>query len=404
MSVYMTRRPIFDHNTGVYAYEILYRADDKEQVYDLTKDSSERENSFYGINVKTVTGGVRAFINFSAELVLRGVPKMFSPEILVVEVSQQLAEDKDIDNILDMLQELKERGYMISLRGYKRTGTHNDLFSLCDFVRMDLSAQPKEIEMAGFVCRYSNKLMLADGVETYAEFENAKRLGCTYMRGSYFARPPITSSGSVQPLPANLMQVMQLMAQPEPEISDIVEVMSRDTALCQKILRLINSVYFGMSNKVSSINQAIMILGLNYLREWVYLMGMQKITQNENIEVIRQALLTAKFCRSLSEMLPEASGQSDSFYLMGLLSMIVYSGERALAQALDELPLATDIKKGLLRRGGIYGDVFEMSLLYLEGKWDEFEDVARKYRLRPPEEMGGVFAQCAKEIENLSME
>lgn len=403
MNVYMARQPIFDHDGNVYAYELLYRSNGSENAYNgISGDESTADvitNAFFGLDVKNVIGGAKAFINFTGDLIKRGVPKMISPELLVAEVLENQLEDEEI---LDAVQDLKERGYMIALGGFGYSGAYNDLFALGDLVKIDFRTPQKSIEETAYVCRYSNKLMLAEKVETQAEFEYAKKLGCTYMQGHYFARPSIRSDSGVHPLPASLMEVMRLMAQPEPEIKDIVEVMSRDTALCQRILRLINSVYFGVSNKVSSINQAIMILGLDYLREWAYLMGMQKITQNDNIEAMKQALLMAKFCRSISEMIPEVADQGESFYLMGLLSMIALSGERALAQALDELPLTNDIKKGLLRRGGIYSDVFEMVSFYLDGKWDEFDELAKKYRLES-EDISSLFVSSTQEVEQLNM-
>lgn len=403
MNVYMARQPIFDHNGNVYAYELLYRSNGQENIYNgISGDESTADvitNAFFGLDVRNIIGGSKAFINFTGNLIKRGVPKMISPEILVVEVLENQLADEEI---LDAVQDLKERGYMIALDDFEYSGAYNDLFALGDLVKIDFRSPQKSIEETAYVCRYSNKLMLAEKVETKSEFEYAKKLGCTYMQGYYFARPAIMSGSSIQPLPVNLMEVMQLMAQPEPEIRDIVDVMSRDTAMCQRILRLINSVYFGMSNKVSSINQAILILGLDYLREWVYLMGMQKITQNDSVEVMKMALLLAKFCRKLSELIPEAANQGEAFYLMGLLSMIVFSGDRALAQALDEFPLTNDIKKGLLRRGGTYSDVFEMALNYVEGKWDEFDEIAEKYRLNS-DEVSDLFIQCTQEIENLNM-
>lgn len=403
MNVYMARQPIFDHNGNVYAYELLYRSNGQENIYNgISGDESTADvitNAFFGLDVRNIIGGSKAFINFTGNLIKHGVPKMISPEILVVEVLENQLADEEI---LDAVQDLKERGYMIALDDFEYSGAYNDLFALGDLVKIDFRSPQKSIEETAYVCRYSNKLMLAEKVETKSEFEYAKKLGCTYMQGYYFARPAIMSGSSIQPLPVNLMEVMQLMAQPEPEIRDIVDVMSRDTAMCQRILRLINSVYFGMSNKVSSINQAILILGLDYLREWVYLMGMQKITQNDSVEVMKMALLLAKFCRKLSELIPEAANQGEAFYLMGLLSMIVFSGDRALAQALDEFPLTNDIKKGLLRRGGTYSDVFEMALNYVEGKWDEYDEIAEKYRLNS-DEVSDLFIQCTQEIENLNM-
>ena len=210
------------------------------------------------------------------------------------------------------------------------------------------------------------------------------------------------SRTSIQPLPINFMQVMQLVSQPEPEIAEIVEVISRDTAMCQRLIRLINSVYFGVRNRVSSISQALVILGLDYLREWVYLMGMQRITQNDNVEIMRLSVLTAKFCRALSQLIPSVESEGEAFYLMGLLSMITYSGEKELEQTLEEFPLTEEIKNGLMRKGGVYSDVFEMAYNYEKGNWDIVDKFAEKYGLNG-EKISDVFVECVKDAERIKM-
>lgn len=403
MNVYMARQPIFDNENNVYAYELLYRSNGQDNLYTgVSGDESTADvvtNAFFGLDVKNVIGGARAFINFTGNLLKRGIPKMISPEILVVEVLENQLTD---DDLLDACMELKELGYMIALDDFEYSNAYSELFQLGDLVKIDFRTPQKSIEETAYVCRYSNKLMLAEKIETHEEFEYAKKLGCTYMQGYYFAKPAIMSGSSIQPLPVNLMQVMQLIAEPEPNIKAIVDVMSRDTAMCQRILRLINSAYFGVSNKVSSISQAILILGLDYLREWVYLMGMQKLTHNDNVEAMKTSLLMAKLCRKISLLIPEASENADSFYLMGLLSMVVFSGERALAQALDEFPLTNDIKKGLLRRGGIYSDVFETALSYTNADWERFEEIIGKYNIDSAS-ITDLFVECTQEIEKIQM-
>ncbi len=403
MNVYMARQPIFDNENNVYAYELLYRSNGQDNLYNgVSGDESTADvvtNAFFGLDVKNIIGSARAFINFTGNLLKRGIPKMISPEILVVEVLENQLTD---DDLLDSCMELKELGYMIALDDFEYSSAYSELFQLGDLVKIDFRTPQKSIEETAYVCRYSNKLMLAEKIETRDEFEYAKKLGCTYMQGYYFAKPSIMSGSSIQPLPVNLMQVMQLVSESDPDIKAIVEVMSRDAAMCQRILRLINSAYFGVSNKVSSINQAIMILGLDYLREWVYLMGMQKLTNNDNTEAMKTSLLMAKLCQKLSLLIPEAADNADSFYLMGLLSMVVFSGERALAQALDEFPLTGDIKKGLLRRGGIYSDVFEMALSYTNAHWERFDELREKYNIDSAA-VTNLFVECTQEIENIQM-
>ena len=138
------------------------------------------------------------------------------------------------------------------------------------------------------------------------------------------------------------------------------------------------------------------------LREWVYLMGMQKITNNESSEAIRLSLLMAKFCKKIALNIPNAVENAESFYLMGLLSMVVFGGDRALAQVLDEFPLTDDIKRGLLRRGGIYSDVFEMAMLYINADWERFDEILAQYSLRS-ELVSDLFVECTQEIEKVNI-
>lgn len=404
MDVYLARQPIFDQDNNLYAYELLYRSNGTENLYNgVSGDESTADvftNAFFGSNVKNVIGSARAFINFTENLLRRGIPKLISPDILVVEVLENQLADNDL---LDSVQELRELGYTIALDDFEYSNAYSELFQLGDLVKIDFRTSKKSIEETAYVCRYSNKIMLAEKIETREELEYARKLGCTFMQGYYFAKPSIMSGNSVQPLPVNIMEVMRLMSQPDPEISDVVEILSQDSAMCQRILRLINSVYFGVSNKVSSINQAIVILGLNYLREWVYLMGMQRITNNDSIEAMRFSLLNAKLCRRIAQLIPEAAPDCESFYLMGLLSMLVYGGDQVLSAALEEFPLTDNIKRGLMRRGGLYSDVFEMTLAQSQADWETLDTLVNRYGLKASD-ISDLFIECTEEVNNSHLE
>lgn len=399
----MARQPIFDDDNKVYAYELLYRSNGKQNSYNgVNGDESTADvvtNAFFGLDVRDVIGNAKAFINFTGNLLKHGVPKMISSDILVVEVLENQMMDEDT---LAACQDLKERGYTLALDDFEYENAYSELFQLGDIVKIDFRTSQKAIEETAYVCRYCNKIMLAEKIETREELEYAKRLGCTFTQGYYFAKPTLMSKNSIQPLPVNFMQIMQLVSSEEPEISDIVEVISRDTAMCQRLLRLINSVYFGVRNRVSSISQALVILGLDYLREWVYLMGMQRITHNDNVEIMRMSVLVAKFCRGIALLIPDAARSCEAFYLMGLLSMVTYSGERALAIALEEFPITDDIKNGLMRRGGLYSDVFEMVLGYDKGDWAVVDNFSEKYGI-PSEKISEVFLNCVKDAERIRL-
>lgn len=401
MEVYMARQPIFDSENRVYGYELLYRSNGKQNVYNgVNGDESTADvvtNAFFGQDIRSIIGSGKAFINFTGNLIKHGVPKMIASELVVVEVLESQMQDQQL---IDACQELKALGYTLALDDFEYSSSYSELFQLGDIVKIDFRAPQKSIEETAYVCRYCNKIMLAEKIETQEENEYAKRLGCTFTQGYFFARPTIMAQQSIAPLPAYLMRVMELVMQPEPEISDIVEVISRDTAMTQRLLRLINSVYFGVRNRVSSISQALVILGLDYLREWLYLMGLQRITHSDNVEVMRLALLMAKFCRGIALLLPDAEKDAESYYLMGLLSMVTYYGKAAAQKALEEFPITDEIKNGLLGDGGLYSDVYALASAYEKGEWETVDTYADKFGL-DRSVLSDIFVKCVKEAEDI---
>lgn len=67
-------------------------------------------------------------------------------------------------------------------------------------------------------------------------------------------------------LPAIALEVIDLCRQEEVAIREIARVISRDPALSSKILRTVNSSFYGLRKPVATISQAIVILGLNAVR------------------------------------------------------------------------------------------------------------------------------------------
>lgn len=385
---YLSRMPIFGKNNQVCSYELLYN------MY----PESSAERSFVGLAefIGGITGSAKAYLHFGDGDILGGVPKLLPAERTAVQVTRGQLEDGEL---LPYIEELHKLGYTIVLDELRYADAYEEFLGVCDIVKVNFRSSPKEIEETAYFCRHEGKTMLANNIETHGEFDYAIRLGCEYMEGFYFTRPASPMGNGLNPLPENLARAMRLISQPDAEMDDIVDALSQDAAICGKLLKLINSVYFGISGKVSAIGQAVVILGLDYLREWVYLTGIQRVTGNDNEEAIRLSLLNAKFCSKIAARIPEVSDKTDSFYLMGLLSMGVFIGKRQLARALNEFPLSDEIKTGLLRRGGVYSDVLDMALSYNKADWDRFDELARRHGLDGAE-LSELFVECVKEINN----
>ncbi len=74
-------------------------------------------------------------------------------------------------------------------------------------------------------------------------------------------------------LPDAVLRVVEETNKPEPSASQIERYVSSDQALASKVLRVVNSAYYGLSGQVTSLGQSIMILGMQQVRNLVLSVG-----------------------------------------------------------------------------------------------------------------------------------
>ncbi|MFT5218232.1 MAG: putative nucleotidyltransferase with HDIG domain [Planctomycetota bacterium] len=77
----------------------------------------------------------------------------------------------------------------------------------------------------------------------------------------------LEQAGELPPLPEIYIRVEELLASDASSASDIGKVLQSDPALTARVLKLINSAFFGLSNEVTSIPQAISLLGRDQLKQ-----------------------------------------------------------------------------------------------------------------------------------------
>lgn len=70
-------------------------------------------------------------------------------------------------------------------------------------------------------------------------------------------------------LPAIAVQVLELAQHPDVDLSDVAKLISKDPALSGKILRTVNSSFYGRSQAVSTVSHALVILGLQSVKTLV---------------------------------------------------------------------------------------------------------------------------------------
>lgn len=72
--------------------------------------------------------------------------------------------------------------------------------------------------------------------------------------------------GDLPTLPQVVTQLMALLNDPNSTAEDVTEVMARDVALAAKVLKIANSSFYGLTQKVVSVKQGIVVLGFSVVK------------------------------------------------------------------------------------------------------------------------------------------
>ena len=344
MEVYVARQPIFDRNMDVLGYELLYRRSMNNFYEGIDDNQSTAEvinNAFLTMHFQELTGGTKAFINFSDDMLKKEIPLLLPKSAIVVEV---LEEVEVSDSLIDACKKLKEKGYTIALDDFVFKESYIPLIELADIIK---------IEMSNIDCYIKKPLInkkisfLAEKVETRDDYQLALSMGYDYFQGYFFSKPTIIKSKEIGSININIMRILDALKEEEPDYQKMTEIIETDIDLSYKLLRLSNSVIFGTRNKIHSIKHALVQLGITELRKWIYVLMLKEIQNVENKELIKTCLIRAKLMELLAVEIGDGLKKSE-YFLTGMFSSIDALMNTSMDKIINELPLAIDIKKALL--------------------------------------------------------
>ena len=67
-------------------------------------------------------------------------------------------------------------------------------------------------------------------------------------------------------LPEITLRIIELVEDPTSTAQDLHKIISNDPALCSRILKVVNSAFYGLPRQIGSINRAVVLLGLNAVK------------------------------------------------------------------------------------------------------------------------------------------
>lgn len=152
-------------------------------------------------------------------------------------------------------------------------------------------------------------------------------------------RDLLTKTNKLPNVPEVVRQLIQQLNNPAADYGEIAEKVAQDQTLSLKILRLVNSAHFGLKRKVSSIDQAVVMLGMVRLKTMVIASGIAgSVKDVEGLDLkkfwgesFRVAAL-AKWCAERdTDVDPDIAFTAGLIHNIGLLLLHLAQPEHALA-------------------------------------------------------------------------
>jgi EAL and modified HD-GYP domain-containing signal transduction protein len=179
-------------------------------------------------------------------------------------------------------------------------------------------------------------------------------------------------------LESNFFRLMVSITKDEPDMAEIASIIELDVTLTYSLLKMVNSAYFALADKVKDVQQALTILGLGQLKQWVYLLSFNSDSGGMSDELIKISFQRANFCMEMGSMVKGFPLSRSESYLMGMFSTLGSLLDVKLEDALNQLPVSEAMKTGLIHKEGAPGDLFNLVIHYEKGEWNKMNRCAEQ--------------------------
>ncbi len=378
MYCYLARQPIFDAKRQLHGYELLFRDGESNAFPNINADEATSKlitehHLFTG--VEKITGGHKAFINFSADTLIHHFPTSIDPNSMVIEVLETVPISTEL---LTACRELHRMGYQLALDDHDFDPKWDIFLPYVSIIKVDVR-QFNILQISKYIHRvkHHNITLLAEKVETQDEFEKLRTLGFALFQGYFFARPEMLKHKKLASSKLNLMLLIAESSQRELNFEKLSGICERDVGLSYKLLRFVNSASYGRGQSIGSLKHAMIYLGEAELKKFVALLALANLSESGPNELLNMSMTRARFC----DRLAAANGDPDNppaAFLTGLFSLVDAMLEQPLPELLEELPLLDDIKAALLHQHGQLGMYLQFARAFEAGDWQQQEVLSQQ--------------------------
>lgn len=361
-ALYLGRLPILYSDHELFGFDLsLYASHLGMQQPDL--QLIDMANYLSKLGVEYVTDNHFGFVQVSHEDLMGSDIKRLAGDKLVLEITDVSEIDQ---KALARCMELKERGFKLSLRDYFDYPVYDTVLKLFDYIKLDVNAT-SNFEMRNAIARLSEFHQIhriARNVDSLSKLDQCKELGFSLAQGHFFIHSEASTLGSANAQQTTLLVVLgQLLT--DVDLPRIERAFHNQEELTINLLALVNSAAMGLSRKVDSLQQTLVILGRRQLMRWVQVL----LYSNSDIKsaplLMQIATTRAKLMDLLCSTHADAEKRADIYrdraFTVGILSLTHVLLGMDLLQVIEQIGLDEEISAALTQRAGFLGHLLSLS-------------------------------------------
>jgi len=374
LDVFINMLPVLDVKGNTYGYQIV----DSSQS-DKSGDSNDiclhnYDTTIDAMGFEDAGSRNKFFISFNQRLFTPIVLQNLEYSNFVICIDG----NKAAQEYVEQCKILNRHGGVLAIEDYDPEKCSKDLLSLATIIKIDIRKNPNA---DGLIKLHSSKTFIAADINTDELYQKAQKLGFQYFQGHYFRNSVVRQTKDISPLKMNYLRLLRIANSSrsgELDYKEVSEIIQTDMALSFKLLRLLNSFAVGLSNKITSINQALVYLGESELKKWISLLAIRGVSGEEPQEIMRTSLIRAKFGELIAQYIYPKENK-DTIFLTGLFSLIDIALNKPFPDVFDELNVQQTIVDSLCTNKGPFSDLVAFFRNYEYGDWELIEAFAAKY-------------------------
>lgn len=342
---FLGRQPIVGRQRELIAYELLFRSGQHDYASvtdDFAATATVIDNLFSSLGIDRALGDRKGFINVSEDVLMSDIIEILPHNRIVLEI----LEDVPLTSaVLERCQQLRGLGYQLALDDVVTLqAEHKAFLDHIDYVKFDIGGMSTRclIDLVREI-RSHGAIPLAEKVETVEQYDDCKAVGFDLFQGYFFARPVVLSGRRAQPSKLVLIRILRLLA--DADDNHVLEVALKEAPdLAMRILKTASCAVYSPVSKVTSLRQAIALLGHRQIRQLVQIM---LFAQHSGADLGSDPLVqTAAIRGRLMDSLAVGHGLlhlRDEAFTVGILSL----ADSLLGQSMSDLMTLLNLEEAL---------------------------------------------------------